>query len=120
MEKKIYIHTEGLQDEIKIAKNFSWSGWRIPIYAREFNNIKELEQALKEKDEIDISLSFGEWISNNSWQPDALELDGIETWSTEEDEGDDEWMIDEIAESIYERIEGFLLDKLQDIKIEFD
>jgi len=120
MEKKIYIHTKGLQDEIKIAKNFGWTGWRIPIYAKEFDSIEELEEALTIKEEIELSLSFGDWLSNNSWQPGALELAGIETWSTEEDEDDDEWMINEIAESIYERIKGFLLDKLQDIKIEFD
>lgn len=53
-----------LKTELKNALDFAWTGWRIPIYV-----------------EDDGSLSAGGWLSQGSWQPDAIEIYSLETWN---------------------------------------
>ncbi len=66
--EKIQIDTESLREllkkELYNALDFSWTGWRIPIYVEE-----------------DGTLGSGGWLSQGSWQPDALEVYSLETWN---------------------------------------
>ena len=85
-----------LHQAFKDAHKFEWTGWRIPIYVNE-----------------DGEVHAGSWLSNNSWQPDAIELIGIERWDVQdiwpECEGDDDdvyWGIQDYLMPFYmERIE---------------
>jgi hypothetical protein len=60
-----------------LAESFEWTGWRIPIYLDSI-----------EKDDVgehNYTFSAGSWLSNNSWQPDALEIYKVERWTFDED-----------------------------------
>jgi hypothetical protein len=59
---------EVLKSEIENALDFSWSGWRIPIYVADSGKV-----------------SAGNWLANNSYQPGVMELIGIEAWNIEWD-----------------------------------
>jgi hypothetical protein len=56
-----------LREEIENAKDFEWSGWRIPIYVLE-----------------DGTVTSGSWLSQGSSSPSTHELYGIKTWSMDE------------------------------------
>jgi hypothetical protein len=81
-----------LERELTNACGFEWTGWRIPIYVTFDENNKG-------------TFSSGGWLSNNSWQPDVLEVYKIEKWDLiEEDnvEYDEEWTKNhEIEDQIY-------------------
>jgi hypothetical protein len=81
-----------LERELTNACGFEWTGWRIPIYVTFDENNK-------------ATFSNGGWLSNNSWQPDALEVYKIEKWNLIEEENveyDEEWTKnDEIENQIY-------------------
>lgn len=81
--KKLIINLKGLREQIKIAEGFEWTGWRIPVYSKEFDSFEEIDDAFSTKDEIEMHLCFGGWLSNNSWQPDALEIAMLEKWDSE-------------------------------------
>ena len=57
-----------LKKELRNAYDFEWTGWRIPIYYNEETG----------------RVSSGSWLSNNSHQPDILELTSIESWSIDD------------------------------------
>lgn len=64
-------------EQMILAESFEWTGWRIPIY---LDNIS--------KDDIGeqkYTFSAGSWLSNNSWQPDVLEVYKIEHWTLDEE-----------------------------------
>ena len=59
-----------------LTESFEWTGWRIPIYLDDI-----------EKDDVGVhnyTFSAGSWLSNNSWQPDALEVYKVECWIIDE------------------------------------
>lgn len=90
-----------LHQAFKDAHKFQWTGWRIPIYVND-----------------DGEVHAGSWLSNNSWQPDLIELIGIERWDVQdiwpECEGDDDdvywgiqdycmpWVMEEIERRLKE------------------
>lgn len=112
------INEEELRDVLKVevsnAHQFSWNGWRIPIYVNE-----------------DETISSGNWLSNNSWQPDLYELPiKIKTWSMSDygydgeynnniDPGEDNSDYDDFDfdEVVNERVD-FLINQLKN-EIEF-
>lgn len=81
-----------LERELANACGFDWTGWRIPIYV-EFD------------EENKGTFSSGSWLSNNSWQPNSIEVYKIEKWDLIEEgnvEYTEEWTRnDEIEEQIY-------------------
>lgn len=46
-----------IKEAIEQAHQFDWTGWRLPIFVNE-----------------DGSLEVANWLSDGSWQPDAVEL----------------------------------------------
>jgi hypothetical protein len=56
-----------LREELENAKDFDWSGWRIPIYVLE-----------------DGTITSGNWLSQGSYSPSTHELYGISSWSMDE------------------------------------
>jgi hypothetical protein len=81
-----------LERELTNACGFEWTGWRIPIYVTFDENNKG-------------TFSSGGWLSNNSWQPDVLEVYKIEKWDLIEEENveyTEEWTKNhEIEDQIY-------------------
>ena len=68
---------ELILEQMILAESFEWTGWRIPIYLDDI-----------EKDDVgehNYTFSSGSWLSNNSWQPDDLEVYKIERWTLDED-----------------------------------
>lgn len=96
MEKTIIIKEdlrETLKKEFENARNFEWSGWRIPIYLNS-----------------DGTTSSGSWLSRNSWQPDAHEIPvRVEAWTLDD--------IEDGMESTEENIEH-AIEQLVDLEIE--
>lgn len=96
---------EILKKSLYSACGFDWTGWRIPIY-------------------VDIEdgkgvFSNGGWLSNNSWQPDALEVYEIEKWDLDEDgvEYDENWTkIEEIENQIYYMLDEYIFEIKQKIE----
>ena len=101
---------ELLEKELSNACGFDWTGWRIPIYV----NFDEENKG---------TFSSGGWLSNNSWQPDALEVYKIEKWDLDENgvefsinwtkddeiENQIDYMLDENIYDIQKEIEGNIL-----------
>jgi hypothetical protein len=81
-----------LEKALTNACGFEWTGWRIPIYV----TLDEENKGI---------FSSGGWLSNNSWQPDALEVYKIEKWDLIEEENvqyNEEWTKNhEIEDQIY-------------------
>jgi len=102
---------ELLEKELSNACGFDWTGWRIPIYVK------------FDEENKGIFLSGG-WLSNNSWQPDALEVYKIEKWDLDEDgvEYSEDWqkseeienqiyyMLDDSIDEIWEKVEENILE----------
>ena len=95
-----------LETELTNACGFDWSGWRIPIYV-EFD------------EENKGIFSSGGWLSNNSWQPDALEVYKIEKWDLIEEDGDvytEEWSKNhEIENQIYYMLDDSIFEIKREI-----
>lgn len=89
-----------LIDEMKIANDFSWSGWRIPIYLDGADNAEA-------GDIIKCGLSSGGWLSQGSHQPDGIEIYWIESWSLDYDLTDDMDKDEEILFSIEEILNNY-------------
>jgi hypothetical protein len=92
-----------LERELANACGFDWTGWRIPIY-------------VVFDEENKGTFSSGSWLSNNSWQPNSIEVYKIEKWDLIEEENvvyTEEWTRShEIEEQIY----YILDDSIYDIK----
>lgn len=91
---------ETLKSALREALYFEWAGWRLPIYL----------------DEETGQTSFGGWLSQGSWQPDAHELPiKIERWDMSEYWDNDQYKMvyDEydVDYEVDERI-AFILNKL--------
>lgn len=82
---------EVLKEEIKNALDFDWSGWKIPIYVSENGKV-----------------SAGEWLSNNSYQPGAIEIIGVKPWNIEWDMVADAMNYDSIEELTEDDKEGYI------------
>jgi len=78
---------EALEIALKNTRNHPMSGWGIPIYI-----------------EDDGRITAGNIISQNIWQPDALEIYRVPVWESDADDNDK----DAIDEEIYEMIEHIL------------
>lgn len=108
--KTITINKENLRnlliEQIKRAEGFDWSGWRIPIYVTE-----------------EGELSNGNWLSNNSWQPDSIEIPvRVEGWhlsDLEESEFNDDWTREDAALYYSEISADFMIQSFE-AKIEND
>jgi len=61
-----------LQKEIENARDFGWTGWRIPIYVDEKGHVYA-----------------GDWLSRGSYQPGTIEIYSIKRWLTSD------WVEDE-------------------------
>ena len=78
---------ETLRDALKESLDFEWSGWRIPLYV----------------DGETGEVTSGSWLSNNSWQPDTIELPRIaERWTLEEGQ-DFDYIVEEIIDHYIEK-----------------
>ena len=96
---------ELLEKELSNACGFDWTGWRIPIYL-------DLE-------ENKGTFLSGGWLSNNSWQPDALEVYKIEKWDLDEDgvEYDENWTkVEEIENQIYYMLDDNIYDIQKEVE----
>lgn len=89
-----------LKNELKIAYKFDWTGWRIPIYLDGADDIDD-------GNTIECDLSSGGWLSNNSWQPDAIEVFKIETWELNYDLSEDADEDEEIYYSIEDMLDNY-------------
>ena len=97
---------EILEKELSNACGFDWTGWRIPIYV-DFD------------EENKGTFSSGGWLSNNSWQPDALEVYKIEKWDLDEEgvEYDENWSKqEEIENQIYYILDDNIFEIKQSIE----
>lgn len=95
-----------LEKELSNACGFDWTGWRIPIYV----NLDEENKG---------TFSSGGWLSNNSWQPDALEVYKIEKWDLDEDgvEYTEDWTkVEEIENQIYYMLDDNIFEIKQKIE----
>jgi hypothetical protein len=94
-EKKIIVREESLREvlrvELETARDFEWSGWRIPVYVSE-----------------DGICSAGGWLSNNSWQPGIEELPKVvEPW-TMADREYEEFTADDVECEIEDIIDRYI------------
>jgi len=89
-----------LVNELKKAYNFSWTGWRIPIY---LDGADDLEAGRN----FECELNGGGWLSLGSWQPDAIEVFKVESWSLQYDLTDDMNEDDEIEFSIDDMLDNY-------------
>lgn len=89
-----------LENELKIAYKFDWTGWRIPIY---LDGVDDIDDGNR----IECDLSSGGWLSNNSWQPDAIEVCKIETWELNYDLSEDADEDEEIYYSIEDMLDNY-------------
>ena len=64
-------------EQMILAESFEWTGWRIPIYLDDISKDDVGEKS--------YTFSAGSWLSNNSWQPDELEIYKVERWEIDED-----------------------------------
>ena len=85
--------------ELKTAYNFEWTGWRIPFYL-DLN--VDMEAGIK----IQAEISCGGWLSNNSWQPNTIEVFKVERWELQYDLTDDMDLDEEIEFSIDDMLEN--------------
>lgn len=92
--KKIIVKEANLRKALEEAfhdtKDFEWSGWRLPVFLSE------------------DGISVGDWLSNNSYQPGAIEIASVERWSLSEHWSDYEGNNDDedsIAVAIDELVE---------------
>lgn len=53
-----------IKEALKMAYDFSWSGWRLPIFLEDDNELK-----------------IGNWLSVGSWQPGIEEIYSVESWT---------------------------------------
>ena len=112
-ETKIILSYDELRklliNEMVGACEFSWTGWRIPIYLHE---VKDIERG----ETLEGTFSSGGWLSQNSWQPNTLEVFKIERWELDEYDEDEiskdeeiefqaDYHISENFNDIVERIE---------------
>lgn len=100
----IKIKEEDLRDilkkELENARNFSWIGWRIPIYT-----------------ENNGELSSGSWLSQGSWQPDAIEVHSLHSWNMGDlghldENGEEDYDEDDLEEEIENSID-FVVDNFE-------
>ena len=94
-----------LNEQIHIAMNFPWTGWRIPIYCNDKGE-----------------LSPGNWLSYNSYQPGSLEIYSIERWllsDMTDNDNADESEIDDIVELMTDEVIRNI-DEFWESKINYD
>jgi hypothetical protein len=85
--------TESLKEAYLNTLDFSWTGWRIPIYL----------------DEDSFETSTGSFLSNNSWQPDTHELPlNVLTWNMSDLGYDDNYTDDDVDNEIDEKINWYI------------
>ena len=113
----INIDSNRLMTEIENTKDAKFnSGWRKPIFVHEFESEKDILDYIENHNEVSISLSFGSWISDGTWQPGAIELCALRAWECDEDETGEEinLIYDRITEHIMqfcEKLESAFQDK---------
>lgn len=116
----INIDSNRLMTEIENTKDAKFnSGWRKPIFVHEFESEKDILDYIENHNEVSISLSFGSWISDGTWQPGAIEICALRAWDESEDDSD--FIFDLIIEHIKqfcEKLESAYRDKFHcDCKI---
>ena len=85
------------------AEGSTFSGWRIPLFVND-----------------DGTVSAGSWISQNSWQPDAIEVPHIkaESWNlsdvSNETTFDENWTRDDEVEHWASESADFQINNLKD------
>jgi hypothetical protein len=93
-----------LRESLESAKDFDWSGWRIPIYVLE-----------------DGTVTTGDWLSQGSYSPSTHEIYGIKSWSMDEvidKEGNEVEDETELTKEEYESNLENHLDHLEDFHME--
>jgi len=93
-----------LRNSLESAKDFDWSGWRIPIYILE-----------------DGTVTSGDWLSQGSCSPSAHEIYGVKSWSMDEvidKEGNELEDENELTKEEYESNLENQLDHLEDFHME--
>lgn len=86
-----------LKNEIENAMNFSWHGWRIPIFVTENGKI-----------------IAGNWMNKNTYNPELYEIIGIKPWSENEIEFfNEEGEIVEKEQLTQEKIDDILNDVIE-------
>lgn len=106
---KIKINREDLKEiierECKNAEGSQLSGWHIPIYVHAGGR-----------------LEAGSWLSNNSWQPDAITVVSIDPWNIEDIDdsidGEDWTKDDAIDFAISETLVDWYLNKAEALELE--
>jgi hypothetical protein len=100
----VKIDRKEFENKLEAAKNFSWTGWEMPVFIEEYDSHKKIEEAAKEKDEIVTTIGYGAW-RNNGYLPNVIELRGIVSWEYDEEESCIEEEINRLTDYYVEMIE---------------